>query len=109
MTTSKKGLRASKTSYWAFVISNSSAVCPTLPGGAALVLRKVRICFHLVNLLGVPLAVGCAEKQEFISVPFLPKRTVRQMLAQIRSRLHQLDGLRPAFQKMIERFGGSPA
>jgi hypothetical protein len=32
-------------------------------GGAALVLREIRICFHLVNLLGVPLAVGCAEKQ----------------------------------------------
>src|SRR5580692_3085272 len=77
--------------------------------GTALVLRKIRICFYLINLLGMPLAVRCAEKQEFISVPFLPKRTVRQMLAQIRSRLHQRDGFHPALEEMIERFGGSPA
>src|SRR6266702_867173 len=79
---------------------------PRLRDAAALILWEVWISLHFEDLFRVPLAVRSNKQQPFVGVQRLVERAVGNMIAQIRRRFQEPDGLGAALQKMVEGLGG---
>src|SRR5260370_274118 len=67
-----------------------------------LLLREVRICFHFIDLLGVPFAVPRDEQDKLVPVQ-LSQRTFHHVIAQPRRVFQKIFRHRPAFHEMLER------
>src|SRR5437762_3476060 len=79
-----------------------SAIRKSRSERAPLLLRKIRVRLHFVDLLGVAFAVRRDEQHKLVPIE-LSQRTVHHVVAQSRRFLHKIFGCRAALHEVLHR------